>query len=81
MINDSQDAQILSQEQWSIELLSRETDTAIAKVQEVFLAEYKKLALNAHIRSFLPLLACNSVRVILDAKNAESGSVSKHEDL
>lgn len=80
MINDPQDAQILSQEQWSIELLSRETDTAIAKVQEVFLAEYKKLAMNAHIESYLPLLACNSVRVILDARNAESSSILRHDD-
>lgn len=80
MINDSPDAQILSQEQWSIELLSRETDTAIGKVQELFLAEYKRLALHAHIRSYLPLLTCNSVRVILDAQNAESDRVSKHSD-
>lgn len=80
MIIDSQDAQILSQEQWSIELLSRETHTAIAKVQEVFLAEYKKLATNAHIKSYLPLLACNSVRVILDALNAESRNALKQQE-
>jgi hypothetical protein len=80
MINDSQDAQILLQEQWSIELLSRETDVAIAKVQEVFLAEYKKLAMNAHIKSYLPLLACNSVRVILDARNAESRNALKQRE-
>jgi hypothetical protein len=81
MINDSLDVQILSQEQWSIELLSRETDTAIAKVQEMFLAEYKKLAMNAHIKSYLPLLTCHSVRVLLDAQNAASDGVSEHEDL
>ncbi len=60
------DSQILSQEQWAIELLARETHTAIGKVQEVFLVEYKKLAAHAHITSYLPLLACNSVRGILE---------------
>ena len=40
--NDSMDAQILSQEQWAIELLARETHTEISAVQEVFLVEYKK---------------------------------------
>ena len=81
MINDSMDDEILSQEQWAIELLSRETHTAIAKVQEVFLIEYKKLAVNAHIKSYLPLLTGNSVRVILDAQNAENDRLSKHGDL
>ena len=76
MINDSIDSEILSQEQWAIELLSRETHTAIAKVQDVFLTEYKKLAVNAHIKSYLPLLTSNSVRVILDAQNAEYARVS-----
>jgi len=80
MIDDSLDAQILSQEQWSIERLSRETDTAIERVQEVFLAEYRRLAMHAHIRSYLPLLTCNSVRVILDAQNTECDRVSKHGD-
>jgi len=68
--NDSMDAQILSQEQWAIELLARETHTAIAAVQEVFLMEYKRLGENAHIKSYLPLLACNSVRGILESANA-----------
>ena len=63
--NDSMDAQILSREQRAIELLARETHTAIAAVQEVFLVEYKRLAEHAHIKSYLPLLACNSVRGIL----------------
>ena len=79
MINDSTDAQLLLQEQWAIELLSRETDTAITKVQEMFLAEYKKLAMHARIKSYLPLVTCNIVRVILNAQNAESHSVSKHK--
>jgi hypothetical protein len=68
--NDSMDAQILSQEQWAIELLARETHTEISAVQEVFLVEYKRLAEHAHIKSYLPLLACNSVRGILESANA-----------
>jgi hypothetical protein len=68
--NGSADAQILLQEQWAIELLARETHTAIAAVQKVFLVEYKRLAEHAHIRSYLPLLARNSVRVILESGNA-----------
>jgi len=78
MINNSIDSQILLQEQWAIELLSRETRTAIEKVQEVFLFEYKKLAESAHIRSYLPLLTSNSVRVILDAQNARNERVPEH---
>jgi hypothetical protein len=70
MMNTSVDAQILSQEKWAIELLARETHTAIAKVQEAFLLEYKKLAANARVKSYLPLLVRKSVRIILDAKNA-----------
>ena len=64
-MDESADSKILSQEQWSIELLARETHAPIEKVQEVFLVEYKKLAAHAHIRSYLPLLACNSARGIL----------------
>jgi hypothetical protein len=69
MTNDSMDAQILVQEQWAIELLARETHTAIAKVQEIFLSEYAKIAPDAHITSFLPLLTSNRVRAILGAAN------------
>jgi len=76
MINDSMDNQLLSQEQWAIELLARETHTAIATVQEVFLIEYRKLAANARVKSFLPLLTSNSVRVILDEQNARNDSDS-----
>jgi hypothetical protein len=65
------DSQLLLEEQWAIELLARETHTAIEKVQEVFLVEYKKLASHAHIKSYLPLLTCNTVRGIL-SKNAGS---------
>jgi hypothetical protein len=70
MLNDSMDDQILLQEQWAIELLARETQTAVAKVQEVFLVEYKKLAAHAHVKSYLPLLTCNSVRGILELENS-----------
>jgi hypothetical protein len=71
MTNDSTDTQILSQEQRAIEALARDTRTAVVKVQEIFLTEYRKLAANARIRSYLPLLTSNSVRTILDAKNAQ----------
>jgi hypothetical protein len=74
MINDSIDTQLLSQEQWAIEALARDTHTAVAKVQEIFLIEYRKLAVNAHVRSYLPLLTSNSVRVILGAQNAQNHS-------
>lgn len=70
MNNDSMDAQILSQEQWAIELLARETHTAVAAVKEIFLVEYKRLAEHAHIKSYLPLVACNSARGILESVNA-----------
>jgi len=70
-MDESVDSQILSQEQWAIELLARETHTALEKVQEVFLVEYKKLAAHAHIKSYLPLLACNSVRGILESTNLD----------
>jgi hypothetical protein len=74
--NDSTDAGILLQEQWAIEGLARETRTAIATVQELFLVEYKKLAVHAHVTSYLPLLACNSVRTILEAGSAEDSHVA-----
>jgi hypothetical protein len=77
MINDSMDSQILAQEQWAIELLARETHTAVAKVQEIFLIEYAKLAVGAHIKSFLPLLTSNRVRGILDAKNQGNDCLPK----
>jgi hypothetical protein len=63
------DLQLLVQEQWAIELLARETHTAIAKVQDIFLIEYAKIAPHAHIKSFLPLLTSNRVRAILGGGN------------
>ena len=71
-VHESVDAQLLLEEQWAIELLARETHTALEKVQEVFLVEYKKLASHAHIKSYLPLLTCNTVRGILESKNPAS---------
>jgi hypothetical protein len=71
------DSQILSQEQWAIELLARETDTPIEKVREVFLVEYKKLAAHAHITSYLPLLACSSARGILESTSASAVAPTK----
>jgi hypothetical protein len=75
MVNESTDVQILAQEQWAIELLARETHTAIATVQEVSLVEYKKLAGHARIKAYLPLLTYNSVRGTLDLVNAAKVSV------
>jgi hypothetical protein len=77
MINDSMDAQILAQEQWAIELLARETNTAIAKVQEIFLSEYAKIAPDAHVKSFLPLLTSNRVRAILGEGNEANDHIPK----
>jgi hypothetical protein len=77
MINDSMDSKILAQEQHAIERLAHETHTAITKVQEIFLIEYEKLSVGAHIKSFLPLLAGNSVRAILDRQNEGNDGVSK----
>jgi hypothetical protein len=77
MINDSMNSRILAREERAIERLAHETHTAIAKVQEIFLIEYEKLSVGAHIKSFLPLLAGNSVRVILDRQNAGIDCVSK----
>lgn len=71
-MDESADSRLLLEEQWAIELLARETHTAIEKVQEVFLVEYKKLASHAHIKAYLPLLTCNTVRGILELKNTAS---------
>ena len=71
------DSQLLAQEEWSIELLARETHTEIAKVQQIFLIEYRKLASNAHITAFLPLLTRNCVRGILDAQNLHDRGVAE----
>ena len=77
MINDSMDSKILAQEERAIGRLAHETHTAIAIVQEIFLIEYEKLSVGAHIKSFLPLLAGNSVRAILNKQNARIDGVSK----
>jgi hypothetical protein len=70
-------SQILEQERWAIELLARETHATIAVVQELFLEEYKKLAVGAHISAFLPLLTGNVVRTLLTKKNSSHPEVSK----
>ena len=75
MTLDLPDTQLLEQEQWAIELLARETHATIARVQEVFLEEYKKLAAGAQKKAFLPLLAGNLVRHILTEHNAGSRDV------
>jgi len=71
------DAQILAQERCVIELLARETDSTIAKVREIFLSEYAKIAPHAHITSFLPLLTCNRVRAILGGENKANEPIAK----
>jgi hypothetical protein len=76
MTDQLQDSAILEQERWPIELLARETNTAIARVEEVFLEEYKKLAQGAHIMAFVPLLTGNVVRKRLTDQNAGRAEVS-----
>jgi hypothetical protein len=77
MADPLQDSAILEQERLPIELLARETHTTIAKVQEVFLEEYKKLAQGARIMAFVPLLAGNLVRKRLTDQNASRAEASK----
>ena len=77
MAGDLQDSLLLEQERGAIELLARNTHTAIARVQEVYLEEYGKLAEGAHIKAFLPLLTGNLVRTILTERNSGSAEVSK----
>jgi hypothetical protein len=76
MTLDLSNSQILEQERWAIELLARETNATIARVQELFLEAYKNLDAGAHIKAFLPLLAGNLVRNILTEQNARSHDVS-----
>jgi hypothetical protein len=71
MLEPSLETRILAEEQPAIEMLARETDTAIVRVQAVFLQEYAKIAAGAHITAFLPLLACSRVRAALRAENAQ----------
>jgi hypothetical protein len=78
MVSDLPESPILEQERLAIELLARETHTTIARVQEVFLEEYRKLAEGAHIKSFLPVLTGNHVRNILTGRNAGGDAASHH---
>jgi hypothetical protein len=77
MNDDFQNTPILQRERWEIELLARETHTAIATVQAVYLEEYEKLAKGAHITAFLPLLTSNHVRNLLTDKNDGAPAVWK----
>ncbi|HWW20209.1 MAG TPA: DUF3562 domain-containing protein [Steroidobacteraceae bacterium] len=67
---NTSDAAILAQEHRAIERLAHDTHTSVAKVQQVFLSEYAKLATDAYIRSFLPLLVANRVRALLHGRRA-----------
>jgi hypothetical protein len=71
------DSPILIQEERAIARLARDTHTALAKVQEIFLAEYERLAPHAHIKSFLPLIIGNRVRAILQKKPMPAGPASE----
>ena len=62
---ESPHSHILVQEERAIARLARDTHIAVAKVQEIFLAEYQRLALKAHIKAFLPVLVTKRVRAIL----------------
>jgi hypothetical protein len=64
------DALILVHEHPAIERLALETHTSVEQVQQVFLSEYLKLATDAHVQSFLPLLVVNRVRAILQGRRA-----------
>jgi len=64
------DAKILATEQLAIERLAHDTHTGVAKAQQIFLGEYAKLATDARIKSFLPLLVANRVRAILWGRRA-----------
>jgi hypothetical protein len=67
-VREPPDSPILVQEERAIARLASDTHTAVAKVQEIFLAEYERLAPNAHIKSFLPLIIGKRVRAILRKK-------------
>jgi hypothetical protein len=77
MTDDSTQNQILVQEQWAIEVLARETQTEIGKVQTLFVAEFSRLSAVARIQSFVPLLTARIVREILEAQNASTAAVAK----
>lgn len=68
--HDTPDSQILARNQRAIERLAHEAQAAAAQVQQIFLAEYARLAADAHIKSFLPLLVGNRVRVLLQGRRA-----------
>ena len=77
MASDLPDSPILAEEQGAITRLARETHSTIARVQEVFLEEYKRLAAGAHIKVYLPLLTGNLVRTILNEENTATEEIPK----
>ena len=48
-----------------VELLARETDTALDTVRELYRAEREKLELSARIKTFVPVLALRRVKELL----------------
>jgi Protein of unknown function (DUF3562) len=48
-----------------IEILARQTDTPIDKVQEIYSAEHNKLEQSARIKTFVPVLVHRRVKAIL----------------
>jgi Protein of unknown function (DUF3562) len=51
-----------------IELLARQTDTPIGKVQEIYNAEHRKLEQSARIKTFVPVLVHRRVKAILQVQ-------------
>lgn len=76
MFSDTTDQQLLASEKRVIELLARETHTAVVTVQETFLIAHAKLSAGARIKSYLPLLTRNTVRCILKAQNVSKDRVA-----
>jgi len=75
------DVPILAQERRAIALLARSTHTTIARVQQIFLSEYSKLAAGAHIKAFLPLLVGNRVSAILRGRRPVPERAAETENI
>jgi len=78
MVSDLPESPILERTAWRSNCWRARPHTTIARVQEVFLEEYRKLAEGAHIKSFLPVLTGNHVRNILTGRNAGGDAASHH---
>lgn len=54
-----------------IELLARQTDTAVGTVKEIYRAERDKLERSARIKTFIPVLAHRRVKAILEVERGK----------